>query len=127
MYNEFVSVEKRAELFARAAVVVLPYVEASQSGVVPVAYSFAKPVVATAVGGLPEAIDDGKTGYLVPPRDEHALADAVVRLLRAPDLRHHLGEGGRRKLEAEWSPQAVADRTLAVYELARNRHNGEAG
>jgi glycosyltransferase involved in cell wall biosynthesis len=80
VHNEFVSNEKRAELFARAAIVVLPYIEASQSGVVPVAYSFSKPVVATTVGGLPEVVEDGRTGYLVPPGDELALADAVETL-----------------------------------------------
>ena len=74
--------EVRATLFQQASVVALPYIEASQSGVVPLAYMHMKPVVATTVGGLPEMVDDGRTGYLVPPRDEQALATAVVRLLR---------------------------------------------
>jgi glycosyltransferase involved in cell wall biosynthesis len=121
VHDEFVSNKKRAELFARASVVVLPYVEASQSGVVPVAYSFAKPVVATAVGGLPEVVEDGRTGFVVPPRDEKALAHAILRLLRDPALRRELGAAGRRKLEREWSPAVVARQTLAVYELAAAR------
>ena len=54
VHNEYVSDEKRAELFRRASVVVLPYIEASQSGIIPIAYRFGKPVVATTVGGLPE-------------------------------------------------------------------------
>jgi glycosyltransferase involved in cell wall biosynthesis len=99
-------------------VVVLPYVEATQSGVIPVAYSFGKPVVATTVGGLPAQVDDGKTGYLVPPRDERALADAVVRLLCNRDLRRQLGANGKRKVTAECSPEIVARNTLAVYQLA---------
>lgn len=117
--NEFVSVEKRAELFAKAAVVVLPYVEASQSGVVPIAYAHEKPVVATAVGGLPEAVEDGRTGLVVPPADEGALADAIVRLLGDPALRRRMGVAGREKLEAEWSAASVAERTLRVYERVR--------
>jgi glycosyltransferase involved in cell wall biosynthesis len=52
VYNEYVSDAKRDELFQRASVVVLPYVEATQSAVIPIAYTFAKPVVATTVGGL---------------------------------------------------------------------------
>ncbi len=68
--NEFVSIERRSELFAAADVVVLPYVEASQSGAVPLAYAAEKPVVVTAVGGLPEAVEDGRTGLVVAPRDE---------------------------------------------------------
>jgi glycosyltransferase involved in cell wall biosynthesis len=118
--NEFVSAQRRAELFASASVVVLPYVEASQSGIVPIAYAFGKPVVATAVGGLPESVEHGRTGFVVPPRDEAALAQAITTLLQDRDLRQELGRRGREKLESEWSAAAVARRTLAVYERAAN-------
>ncbi len=120
VYNEYVSDETRDELFQRASVVVLPYVEATQSAVIPVAYTFAKPVVATTVGGLPELVDDGRSGYLVPPRDEHAIADAVVRLLKDRDLRHRMGHDGRRMLDAECAASVVAGRTLDVYRQAIN-------
>jgi glycosyltransferase involved in cell wall biosynthesis len=120
VYNEYVSDEKRAELFHRASVVVLPYIEASQSGVIPIAYRFAKPVVATTVGGLPAQVDDGKTGYLVPPHDVRALADAIVRLLLNRDLRRQLGANGKRKITVEASPDVIARRTEKVYQLAVN-------
>jgi glycosyltransferase involved in cell wall biosynthesis len=116
--NEFVPDERRAELFRQASLVVLPYVEASQSGVIPLAYSFMKPVVATTVGGLPEIVDHGRTGYLVPPRDERTLADAIVSLLRDQTLRVQMGLNGKRKLDAECAPSVVARRTLAVYDRA---------
>lgn len=119
--NEFVSSERRAELFAQAAVVVLPYVEASQSGVVPLASAFEKPVVASAVGGLPEAVEHGRTGLLVPPGNHRALADAVVRILDDPSFARELGIAARRKLERECSPAVVADQTLRVYEAAARR------
>jgi glycosyltransferase involved in cell wall biosynthesis len=118
VHNEFVSYERRARLFDEAAVVVLPYVEASQSGVVPIAYEHGKPVVATAVGGLPEAVEDGRTGLIVPPRDERALADAVIALLQDPARRRAMGAAGRRKLRGDASAEAVAARTLPVYERA---------
>ena len=63
-------------------------------------------------------VEDGRTGYLVPPRDPQALADAIVRLLRDRELRHELGANGKRKIDTEWSPDAVARQTLAVYERA---------
>ena len=118
IHNEFVTYEKRVELFRRASIVVLPYVEATQSGVIPVAYTYGKPVIATTVGGLPEQVDDGHTGVLVPPRDEKRLAEAVIRLMRDEELRHTLGNNGRTKLESEWSADMVAKQTIPVYQKA---------
>jgi starch synthase len=123
VHNEYVSDEKRAEWFRRASVVVLPYVEASQSGVIPLAYGFGKPVVATTVGGLPAQVEDGKTGYLVPPRDERALAEAIVRLLQDRDLRRQMGANGKQKVTAESSPNIIAHMTLQVYQLAADRQS----
>lgn len=120
VYNEYIPYEKRTELFRRASVVVLPYIDASQSGIIPIAYTFEKPVVATTVGGLPEMVEHGRTGYLVPPRDERALADAIVRLLRDKTLRHQMGVNGKRKIDTECSPHVVAHKTLAVYLYAIN-------
>ena len=107
-----------AALFQESSVVVLPYVEATQSGVVPVAYTFAKPVVATGTGALAEAVEHGVTGILVPPRDPQALADAIVRLLRDKSLRERMGRAGQQKLETEQSPAAVIDKTVAIYHQA---------
>lgn len=116
--NEYVPDETRAALFAQAAVVVLPYVEASQSGVIPVAYTAGKPVIATTVGGLPEMVGEGETGYLVPPRDEQALAERIVALLRDPAMRHRMGDEARRRIHAECGPDVVAEQTAAVYRQA---------
>jgi glycosyltransferase involved in cell wall biosynthesis len=118
IYNQYVPDDRRQELFLQADVVVLPYVEASQSGVVPLAYASGKPVVATTVGGLPEIVDDGRTGYLVPPRDERALADAIIRLFRDTALRRQMGINGRHKLQAECAPSVIARQTMAVYHRA---------
>ncbi|MDD6059473.1 MAG: glycosyltransferase [Ruminococcus sp.] len=68
--------------FAACDLVVLPYESATQSGIVQIAYSFEKPVIATEVGGLPEVVIDGKTGYTVPPKNPKALGEAVVRFFR---------------------------------------------
>ena len=67
------------QYFAASDLVVLPYESATQSGIVQIAYGFELPVVATAVGGLPEVVLDGVTGYVVPPQDDTALAKAVTR------------------------------------------------
>jgi glycosyltransferase involved in cell wall biosynthesis len=67
-----------AELFARADCVVLPYRNASASGVVALAYHYDKPVVVTRVGGLAEVIEEGLSGFVVPPEDPQALVQALL-------------------------------------------------
>lgn len=118
VYNEYVTEEQCHELFSQASVVALPYIDASQSGVIPLAYTAMKPVVATTVGGLPEMVEHGRTGFLVPPRDERSLAAAIVRLLRDKPLCRELGLNGKRKLDAECAPSVIAQQTLAVYHRA---------
>ena len=118
--NEYVSDEKRAELFSRASVVVMPYVEASQSHVPSIAYRCGKPVVATNVGGLPEMVEDGKTGFLVPPRDVDALAAAIVRLMESKSMRKEFAENGMHKLNVECAPEVVGRMTRVVYRRAAN-------
>lgn len=70
------------QYFAAADLVVLPYVSATQSGIVQVAYGFTKPVVVTDVGGLPDVVEDGKTGYVVEPERPEAIAEAVLDFYR---------------------------------------------
>lgn len=65
--------------FTATDLVVLPYISATQSGIVQIAYGFEKPVIATNVGGLPDVIEGGKTGYIVEKENEQELAKAIVK------------------------------------------------
>ena len=80
--DRYVSNEELGLYFGAADVVVLPYLSVTQSAVVQLAYGFARPVIATAVGDLPAVIDDGRTGLIVPPGDSAALAGALLRFVR---------------------------------------------
>lgn len=71
-----------ATLFERADVVVLPYRSATGSGIVPLAYHYGKPVVATRVGGFPDVIVEGRTGWLVEPDNHSELAEVIEQLSR---------------------------------------------
>lgn len=122
-HDRWITDEERAEFFQRASVVVLPYVEATQSGVVPVAYAHSKPVIATRTGGLPDVIDDGRTGLLVEPKDEVALGKAVVRLLQDRKLRTSMGIAGNQKLKSEWAPSVVCQQTAKVYQAVIDDRN----
>ncbi|MBL7199911.1 MAG: glycosyltransferase [Anaerolineae bacterium] len=74
------------------------------------------PVVATAVGGTPEVVVDGVTGLLVPPGDPDALAEAIFRLLRDPDLRQRMGQAGRERVVERFSAERMVERTEQLYE-----------
>ncbi len=73
------------------------------------------PVVATAVGGNPELVEDGVTGLLVPPRDARALAAAIARLLDDPALARRLGEAGQRRVANRFSLDAMVGATEKLY------------
>lgn len=115
LHNRFIPNEEVFRFFRRASVVVLPYVEASQSGVIPLAYGFGKPVVATDVGSISEIVEEGKTGYIVPPNDAAALAAAVVKILKNPDLKAFMKENVLRKAATDLSWKTIAAETLRVY------------
>ena len=84
--DEYIPDEDVQKYFAAAHLVVLPYTSATQSGVVQLAFGAGKPVVTTDVGGLPEAVEDGKTGFIVAPRDPEALAQAIARAFQGDTL-----------------------------------------
>jgi glycosyltransferase involved in cell wall biosynthesis len=118
VHNYHIPDKMVARLFQEASVVALPYIEASQSAVLAIAYAFGKPVVATSVGGIPEVVDHGETGYLVPPRDPQALAEAIVTLLQDHDLRQRMGRRALEKAQSELSWSSIARKTLQVYQKA---------
>jgi glycosyltransferase involved in cell wall biosynthesis len=122
--NEYVPREDIPPLFQRASVVVLPYIEASQSAIVPLAYAFGKPVVATKVGGIPDVVSHRQTGLLVSPCDSDALAEAVISLLKDPEYRQRMGECARKRTEADLSWEAIALKTLTVYHSALQGGSG---
>ncbi len=93
---------------------VLPSCTEGLPNVVLEAFAARVPVVATAVGGTPEAVEDGVNGYLVPPGDAGPLADRIARLVSDPAARQAMGDAGRRRVAKEFSfaGQAEAYRKL---------------
>ena len=74
-----------------------------------------KPIVATTAGGMPEVVVDGETGLLVPPRDDEALAAAIVRLLKDERLRQSMGAAGDRRVRERFSSERMVQDTLDLY------------
>lgn len=79
IFDNYIPDNEVEKFFASCDLVVLPYESATQSGIVQIAYGFRKPVVVTNVGGLPEVVEDGKTGYVVETGNVSQLAAAVIR------------------------------------------------
>jgi len=83
------------------------------------AMAFGRPVVATAAGGIPEAVEDGVTGRIVPPREPAALAEALESVLRDDELRRGFGDAGRRRFLQHFTADRMVEGTLRVVsELA---------
>jgi len=87
------------------------------------AMACSKAIVATTAGGIPEVVDDGVTGLLAPPRDHHAMADAIVRLLKNGEERKRMGEAGLARFRERFTLERMVAGTAAVYaRLAGTRH-----
>ncbi len=111
--DDFVPDETVEDYFQAADLVVLPYVSATQSGIVQIAYNYDKPVVTTDVGGLPEVVIDNETGLLVPPGDSAALAAAVIRFFDEDKAAAYTAGVVREKAKYSWERMAEAVEKLA--------------
>jgi glycosyltransferase involved in cell wall biosynthesis len=109
---------KLGAYYARAAVVAIPSRREGYGMVAREAMAYGRPVVATAVGGLADAVEHEVNGLVVPPRDAPALRAAIERLLGDAELRARLGRAARDKAEREWGRGAAAAALQAVYEEA---------
>jgi glycosyltransferase involved in cell wall biosynthesis len=118
LFPQALGMLSREELFAvmrRTAVVVCPSRRDGFPVVCAEALAHARPVVASAVGGLPDMVVDAATGILVSPRDPQALRAAIERLLGDRELRRRLGEAGRRRIAEICDWDRVVDAHLTAY------------
>jgi len=114
----FVPPDALGPFYERAAVVAAPSRREGYGVAAREAMAWGRPVVASAVGGLPDAVDDEVTGLLVPPRDPAALRAALERLLGDGELRARLGAGAREKARRELVPEAAAGALVTAYRAA---------
>lgn len=113
LVNRYLTNEELSACIARADVVVLPYRSATQSGVIQAAFGQGTPVIVTNVGGLPEVVDDGRTGLIVPPEDPTTLAQAInyfFNLNLGPSMKKAIQEQSDR-----FSWQRLIDALLTLH------------
>ncbi len=116
--DRYVSEEEIAEYFDRADVVILPYRSATGSAIIPLAYHYGKPVIASKVGGLPDVVEDGISGRLVNPEDPEALAEAIRELLgqTSPNMRD-----GVKKVAQGMTFRSLAECILNIEKREKSR------
>lgn len=121
--NRHIGDEEGIELFRRCGLLVLPYLDATQSALIASAYFFRKPVVVTAVGALAEYVEEGQTGWIVPPGDVDALGQALADALSDSERLLRMGAAARtwydRQRVSEW------DTLLTMYQRVIERHQGK--
>ena len=91
------------------------------------AMASSKATVASHTGGIPEAVSHGETGLLVPPRDHHALADAIVDLLKNQERRERMGKAGLERVRRMFSAERMVEETLEAYRAHAGVHHEDAG
>ncbi|GEP01750.1 glycosyltransferase family 4 protein [Methylobacterium haplocladii] len=129
--NWYLSPAEVVAEFQAASVVVTPYRNATQSGVVSAAFGNGRPVVASRVGGLADVVEHGHNGLLIEPGDPRALAVALSRLLRTPDEFTRLAAGARQAARGSLSWQTISSDLVDFYDdlrgLRRDRKSSIGG
>jgi glycosyltransferase involved in cell wall biosynthesis len=118
--DRFINNEEIAGLFCCCDIVVLPYTQIDQSGVLCLSYTFGKPVIATQVGGLAEMIREGVTGYTVPRANIHKLSEKIIEAWENRLNFAEMGLKAKKLIDEEYSWDRLAKSTIEVYQKILN-------
>ena len=113
--NRFIPEIEIPRLFKEAKFLVLPYTDASQSGVVSLAYTFSKPVIVSNVGSIPEYVDHGVTGFTFETGDIDQLAKYMTKLVEDNNLCLEMGKNAHQKMLNEMSLERCSDVINGLY------------
>lgn len=114
--NRFIEVAELASLIKNSRFVVVPYVDATQSGVIMSAFAFNKPCIVTNVGGLPEMVEDGIMGEVVPPKNIKALSEAMIRFIEQPQkLSEYSSNINKEYTDGYRSWKTIANEMKVIY------------
>lgn len=104
LHNRYIPNEDVEKFFTSSDICVLPYKHATQSGIIQLSYAVGVPVIATAVGGIPEVIKDGETGYLIPANDVQAIASAIINFYQENRLELFYHNIMKEQDKYSWEP-----------------------
>jgi glycosyltransferase involved in cell wall biosynthesis len=112
---DFIASDKVHEYFEAADVVVLPYKNIDHSGIIHLAYSFCKPVIATNVGDFPETVENGKSGFIVPEKTPESLSDVILSALTDKQVLRKMGAYNRELNDTKYSWIDIGKKTMDIY------------
>ena len=116
LINRFIENEELVELISSHSLIVCPYTDATQSGVLMTAFAFYKPVIATDVGNFSEIIKDNITGLIVPPKNSQKLAEAIVKIFSTPHLIENMNNNIKNdRCVGSKSWDIIAEKTYEIY------------
>jgi glycosyltransferase involved in cell wall biosynthesis len=115
-HADFILPEKVAAYFVASDVVILPYKEIDHSGLVHLAYSFGRPLIATNVGDFSEVIDDGRSGYLLKENTPECLSETILGAFSNSARLEDMGNYARKLSETKYSWLEIAKKTKELYE-----------
>jgi alpha-maltose-1-phosphate synthase len=116
LIKRYVRDDEVKSLFSACDIVALPYISATQSGVIPFAYTSGKPVICTRVGALPDVVIDGKTGILIEKNNEFELANALMKLAENPALLGPMGRNAETFFKERLSWNKVIEGHCEIYQ-----------
>jgi len=115
IFDEFIPISDVSNFFENSDIVVLPYISGTQSGVLALAFGFGKPTIATQVGSIPEVLEHGINGVLVPPSNEEELAQAIIGLLNNDVKRAKLAQKAKQMADTLLGWDSIARQTHDIY------------
>jgi len=115
LINRYIDNSEISPIFTTSDIVVTPYTGASQTGIISLAYFHSKPVIGTRTGGIPELIEDGKTGFLVQKEDSRALEEKIKYLVEHPGVIKEMGKAAREYYSSHYSFEALRGELLTMY------------
>ncbi|PKM51012.1 MAG: hypothetical protein CVV02_08750 [Firmicutes bacterium HGW-Firmicutes-7] len=113
--NQWITDEEVEKYFNKTDILVVPYIDASQSGVILTAYGFNMPVIATKIGGLPEQVVNKETGILVEPNNVEDLANACISLLNQPEMVKSMGKNAYDFANEKYNWNVLSDSLMKSF------------
>jgi len=119
LINRYIDNSEIHAIFSVSDIVVLPYVSATQSGIVSLSYYYSKPIIATNVGGIPELIMNGKTGFLVQAGNPHSLEEKMRYLMENPIKMREMGKQAKIYYNRHYSFEALSQELFTIYRTVK--------